>query len=265
MIHKGVSPLKYDRVQRIKQILVQEKKVVTAELSESFGVSIETIRRDLDLLESEGMIRKTYGGAELLEESLSSAVMDEWNNRCQVSVGEKKAIAEKVLTLIPDHCSLVLDSGTTTYRLACLLDQREDLSVLTNSLHCAMAVSVRSDHPVHLMGGMVKKGELITTGILACDFLDSFSKIDIAVIGVDGLTLEDGIMDYSLEMCLLKQRFLKKATKVIAITDHTKFHVRANYRSCPLERLDYLVTDSKADPEMLKEIASLGVKVLIAD
>ena len=67
MIHKGVSPLKYDRVQRIKQILVQEKKVVTAELSESFGVSIETIRRDLDLLESEGMIRKTYGGAELLE------------------------------------------------------------------------------------------------------------------------------------------------------------------------------------------------------
>ena len=257
--------MKYDRLQRIKQILVQDKKVITSELSEKFCVSIETIRRDLDILESEGYIRKIYGGAELCEESPATQVMDEWNHRCKACVKEKQAIAEKTLSLIPDHCSLVLDSGTTTYQLGCLLDQKKGLSILTNSLHCAMAVTCRTSHEVYLIGGQLKDGELITTGILASDFLDCFSRIDIAVIGVDGFTLEDGIMDYNLDMCLLKRRFLQKASKVIAITDHTKFNVRANYRACGLDRLDYLITDSGADPKLLEAVSDMGVRVLVAE
>ena len=88
---------------------------------------------------------------------------------------------------------------------------------------------------------------------------------DVAVIGVDGLTLQEGIMDYSMEMCLIKQRFLRKSDLVIAVTDHTKFNVRANYRSCALDQVDYLITDAQADPEMVKEIQSRNVKVIIAD
>ena len=155
--------MKYDRLQSIKRKLVHEKKVVTAELSEQFGVSIETIRRDLDLLESEGLIRKIYGGAEIRKEDPANTEMDEWNKRCQVCVAEKRAIAQKAIRLIPDACSVVLDSGTTTYHVGCLLGMRKDISVLTNSLHCAMAVSCRTDHPIYLLGGQVKKGELITT------------------------------------------------------------------------------------------------------
>ena len=257
--------MKNDRLQRIKQLLIQEKKVATAELSERFCVSIETIRRDLDVLESEGFIRKIYGGAELCEESPSTQAIDEWNHRCKVCVKEKQAIAEKALSLIPDNCALVLDSGTTTYQLGCILDQRKGLSVLTNSLHCAMAVTCGTAHNVYLIGGQLKGGELITTGILASDFLDCFSRIDIAVIGVDGFTLEDGIMDYNLDMCLLKRRFLQKAAKVIAVTDHTKFNVRANYRACGLDRLDYLITDTGADPKLLGEISRMGVRVLVAE
>lgn len=257
--------MKYDRLQSIKRKLVHEKKVISAELSEQFGVSIETIRRDLDLLESEGLIRKIYGGAEIRKDDPANAEMDEWNKRCQVCVAEKRAIAQKAIELIPDSCSVVLDSGTTTYQVSCLLGMRENLSVLTNSFHCAMAVSCRTDHQIFLLGGKVKKGELITTGILASDFLDSFGKIDVAVIGVDGLTLQEGIMDYSMEMCLIKQRFLRKSDLVIAVTDHTKFNVRANYRSCALDQVDYLITDAQADPEMVKEIQSRNVKVIIAD
>lgn len=257
--------MKYDRLQSIKRILVHDKKVLTADLSERFGVSIETIRRDLDLLESEGLVRKIYGGAEMRKEDPTNTEIEEWKKRCQVCVQEKRAIAQEALSLIPNQCSVVLDSGTTTYQVGCLLGMREKLSVLTNSLHCAMAVSCRSDHAVYLLGGQVKKGELITTGILASDFLDSFGKIDIAVIGVDGLTLEEGIMDYSMEMCLLKQRFLRKSELVIAVTDHTKFNVRANYRSCALDQVDYLITDSQAAQDMISEIKKRNIKVIIAD
>ena len=73
--------MKYDRLQSIKRKLVHEKKVISAELSEQFGVSIETIRRDLDLLESEGLIRKIYGGAEIRKDDPAIAEMDEWNKR----------------------------------------------------------------------------------------------------------------------------------------------------------------------------------------
>lgn len=256
--------MKYDRLQRIKQLLTQQKRVSTAELSELFCVSIETIRRDLDLLESEGFIRKIYGGAELCEEGTPSLAMDEWNNRCRVSVAEKQCIAELAITLIPDNCTVVLDSGTTTYKVGSLLGVRHGLSVLTNSLHCAMAVSCHTDHDVYMIGGQLKKSELITTGILASDFLDCFSKIDVAVIGVDGFTLEDGVMDYSMDMCMIKQRFLRKSAKVIAVADHTKFGVRGNYRSCPLEQIDYLVTDTATDRRMLEAVSRTGVKVLLA-
>ena len=257
--------MKYDRLQSIKRLLMQEKKVLTVDLSERFDVSIETIRRDLDLLESEGLVRKIYGGAEIRKEDPDNMEMDEWNKRCQVCVAEKRAIAQEAIRLIPDSCSVVLDSGTTTYQVGCLLAMRRNVSVLTNSLHSAMAVSCRTDHSVYLLGGQVKKGELITTGLLASDFLDSFGKIDVAVIGVDGLTLDEGIMDYSMEMCLIKQRFLRKSDLVIAVTDHTKFNVRANYRSCALDQVDYLITDAQADRAFINEMENRNVKVIIAD
>lgn len=257
--------MKYTRVQEIKQLLLHEGRVNTAELSRRFAVSIETIRRDLDILEQEGFIRKVYGGAELNQVRDPADVMDLWSTRSVVSDAEKRRIAARTLDFIPDGSTIVLDSGTTTYRLAGMLHRKKDLTVLTNSVYCAMAVSRNTTHTIYLMGGVLKKDELITTGFLASDFLNSFNKIDLAIIGVDGFSAEEGVSDYSFEMCMIKQRFLKKSEKVIAICDHTKFHSRSSYCSCPIEDIDYLITDAGSDPEILEKVARRGVHVVIAE
>lgn len=257
--------MKYARVQEIKQLLLHQGRVSTLELSRRFSVSIETIRRDLDSLEREGFIRKVYGGAEINRIHDPADVMDIWATRCAVSDAEKRLIAARTLDFIPDGSTIVLDSGTTTYRLAGLLRRCANLTVLTNSVYCAMAVSRNSNHTVYLMGGVLKQDELITTGFLAADFLNGFNKIDIAIIGADGFTLEEGVSDYSFEMCMIKQRFLKKSETVIAIGDHTKFGKRANYCSCPLEDIDCLITDPGTDAALLGELALRGIRVVVTE
>ncbi len=257
--------MKYERLQEIKQILLHEKNIKTIDICQRFNISIETARRDLDTLAKEGYIRKVYGGAELNTIRDPDDIMANWSHRSIVSDAEKRRIAACAVDLIPDDSTIVLDSGTTTHRLAGLLGQRKGLTVLTNSLHCAMAVTRCSDHTVYLLGGMLKQNELITTGYLASNFLDSFNRIDLAIIGVDGFHAEEGVSDYSFEMCMIKQRFLKKSDRILALADHTKFSQRATYCSCPLHDIDVLITDEQTDSALLQEIKQKGIEIIIAN
>lgn len=255
--------MKYDRIQEMKEIILKEREVTMAQLCERFQVSIETVRRDLNILEREGVIRKVYGGAVLADDNAMPTAMAAWQERAAVANKEKTSIAEKAASLISDNSIVALDSGTTLYEVARKLGKCENLTILTNSLYNVMEISMHTEHLAYCVGGAVKKGEAITTGFLAADFLDNFTKIDVAIISADGLSLKEGITDYSMEMGMLKRRFLEKSARVIAVVDYTKFGVNALCSTCELKKIHVLVTDRRAPKEMLNEIRKLGVDVVV--
>jgi len=152
--------MKYDRIQEIRRLLIRSRKVSTADLCARFSVSLETIRRDLNMLESEGMIRKVYGGAVLTDNSDLPQSMSARDSRRVVCDQEKRRIAAKAIDMIPDNAIIALDSGTTIFRLAQLLSQRRGLTVLTNSMDIAAEVTRHTPHLVYYIGGVIKRTEL---------------------------------------------------------------------------------------------------------
>lgn len=256
--------MKYERLQNMKQLIFRKREISLLELCEEFSVSIETVRRDVNILEKEGIVRKIYGGVALADTNVMPAIMAAWPDRVKIANREKTRIAQKAAELIPDGSIIALDSGTTMLGVAHELVHRNDLTIITNSLYNVMEITSNAKHLVYCIGGAVKTGEAITTGFLAADFLDSFTKIDIAVISADGLDLAQGICDFSTEMGMLKRRFLQKSSRAIAVVDYTKFGARALFSVCGMDQIDVLITDAKAPERILSEIRKQGVQVIIA-
>ena len=218
--------MKYDRHWQMKQEFLKKRQISNKELCETFSISIETVRRDLSLLEQEGVIRRVYGGAVLADDNIMPEVMQAWDTRVIHNLPQKQAMAQAILQYIPDNSTIAIDSGTSALEIAKLLGSKKNLSILTNSIRTAAELSANTDHMVYMIGGAIKRDELISTGFLASDFLSYFSHIDLALISADGFIVSEGISDYSVEMGTLKTSMIDKADKVFACIDSSKFSVK---------------------------------------
>lgn len=259
--------MKSDRISQIKHLLLQKKSIQNDELCRHFGVSIATIRRDLDKLEEEGFIRRFYGGAQISDHLPLSPLgaIEQWDTRAVTNVPEKRAMAELVAAQIPDHCTVLLDSGTTVFEVARRLIHRKNLTVLTNSLTTAAMLGACPDLQVYCIGGLIKTDMLATSGILSAECLSFFPTVDISVFSADSYVATRGIMAYSMELAMLKKAIAERSDTVIAAVDHTKFGLSAGVTTCPTRNLHMLVTDSGAPPEDLEYTRHCGVKVLVAN
>lgn len=251
----------YERREKILELLALNKRVKINELLEIFNVSIETIRRDLEALENEGCLKRVYGGAILennrgLEISLST--------RSNLNTDEKIKIATKAVEMINDGDTIIFDSGTTCAEIAKRINKKENLTILTNSIHIAMDLFNHSDHNIYFIGGKMRKNELATSGFLAEKFLDNFS-VDKCFIGIGGITLEDGITDYHIEECNLRNEMMKSSKSVIAVCDNSKFGVKALFKVSKLDEIDILITDDLTPKAFLEDIRNLGVKVEVVE
>lgn len=254
--------MKSDRQAEMKRLFFERKKLTCEELREIFGISIETARRDLDLLEREGIVRRVYGGAVLMEREEKSGEMPPWKTRSTRYRATKKAIAEEAVRFIPDGSTIVMDSGTQSYEIAKLLGRCKDLTVLTNDMRIAADISAHTHHKVYLVGGALKRGDMFTTGVLATSFLEWFSHIDIALMSTDGFSIEKGMLDHDAEMGNLKTLMIGKAGKLIVAMDSSKFSVNAFFRVCPANRVDVMITDSAAPQEILAKLEQKGVRTV---
>lgn len=255
--------MKDQRQNEIIKLLSVEKSVKTESLASHFNVSMETIRRDINTLERAGLIRKVYGGICLPSDTVHLTALDNWNERLNQYHGEKVRIATKALELIPDYCVIALDIGTTAYELARLLGQKRGLSVITNSLLIAGELARNTSHKVYCIGGMVSPDEIVTCGIYARNFLNNFASINLFVGSADGITPK-GITEFSEAVVDIKCQLIACADKNIALVDHSKFGKEALFVSCPMQKVDTLVTDGKAPQKELDIIRSLGVDVIVA-
>ena len=252
--------MKYDRQEKIKQLLIERKRVSCAELCSTFKVSIETVRRDLAALEEEGVIKRVYGGAALSDNNSAPNPIKPWSTRSILNNAEKMNIAKEMLNHIQDGMTIALDSGTTVLEIAKLFNQRNNLNVITNDIHIASELSRSTDHTIYLIGGSLKKDDRITTGFLATEFLKNFSRIDAAILTCDGFL--DGIGDFNVDMCALKKAMIEKAEKVYAALDHTKFSITPLYKVCGSKDLNLVITGDKAPADAVAALRKAGVKVM---
>lgn len=252
--------LAQERYDVIMEQLETNRIVKVVELCSRFGVSIETVRRDLEHLENLGKLKRVYGGAIL--EKLSSAE-PAYTLRSVVNEGEKKRIGRKTAELIQDGETLIIDLGTTTLEVARHLKEKHNLTIITNCLKIAEELVDVPGFRVILSGGQLRPGELALSGFATENFMQGFN-VDKTIVGVGGITVQEGITDYHIEETQVRRLMIERGQEVIAVADYSKFGVKALVNVCPLEKIDVLVTDAKVSQKTLEEYRDRHLEVLIA-
>ncbi|WP_026120874.1 DeoR/GlpR family DNA-binding transcription regulator [Nocardiopsis potens] len=245
-----------ERADLVVARLKDRGEVGVVELAEATGHSEMTIRRDLDRLAAQGVLRRVRGGAVSL---VPRGQEPPFGLRERQAADAKRRIAAEVGEMIPAGSAVVLDSGTTAVEIARLLNGRP-VTVMPLSLQAAQALEPSAETRVLMPGGEVRAGELNLHGPLAEAALAAV-RFDVAVLGCCGLSASDGLTAHDLADVAVKRAAMRSARRTVAATDSTKIgHVTMGH-VCPVGDLDALVTDTGADEEALAEIRAAGVAV----
>lgn len=246
-----------ERRNQIIDLIMQNRTVKNTDLMERFGISIETVRRDLECLEREGYLQRVYGGAVLKNAHEGEP---EYAKRVEEHFVEKNAIAAAAVQLITPDDFIFLGVGTTVQAMAQYMKECKGVTAFTNSLRTASALSDQCS--VVLTGGQLRPKELSLSGFPAEENLLHFN-INRAFIGIGGIT-EKGITDFHIGEARLHQHIIQNASQTVVLADSSKFGVRGMTNVCPFQDVDVLVTDSKAPAEYVELLERSGIQVIIA-
>lgn len=252
--------LSEERRARIAAELKASQGVRTEDLSALLGVSQETIRRDFSTLEDEGLLRRVHGGAMPIGQRV--AVEEPYRERTASNVAGKKAMARVAAGLIHNNDTVILDVGTSILEIARAIPLDWSGLVLTNSISVATELSTRRKAQIMVAGGMLREGDLSTSGQYARDlFSDYFA--DIAFIGSGGLSVQGGLSDYPhLDEATVKRVMIHNAHAAYAVVDATKFNVTAARKVCALADLTGVVSDGSPDEGLTEALADADVEIL---
>ncbi len=250
--------MKVERRSQIADLIREQRAIKNEELMERFGISIETVRRDLDYLEQQGVLRKVYGGA-VANISLNSE--PEYASRSKTNFNQKNAIAKEAVQLINEGDTIYLGVGTTVQAMVQYMHNIGNITVFTNALRTAVELSEIPGCTVVLPGGMLRTKELTLSGFPAEDNLTQFN-VDKAFIGVGGIN-ENGITDFHIGEAQLHRKLVLNARQSVALIDSSKIGIRAMNNVCALKELDLVITDSDANKKTVKAIKR-ETKVIIA-
>nr|WP_319249791.1 DeoR/GlpR family DNA-binding transcription regulator [uncultured Celeribacter sp.] len=247
------------RQPEIIDIARREGKVTVDGLAEHFGVTLQTIRRDLTELAESGKLERVHGGAILP----SSTTNIGYEDRRILNPDSKRAIAQACAARLPDNCSIFLNIGTTTEAVATELLQHENIMVVTNNMNVANILAANPDCQVVVTGGTLRRSDGGLIGTLTTDTIRQF-KFDYAVIGCSALDEDGDFLDFDIQEVGVSRAIISQARKVILAADHTKFQRNAPARIGSLSELNCFVTDQPIASELRQACQSWGVEVVVA-
>ncbi len=246
-----------EREQRILALLSQADALSVSELSKSTGASSATLRRDLASMQERGLLYRFHGGATLKPNLASEQLFSDKEN---LHGAEKIAIATAALQLIEDRDCIYLDGGSTTLLLAKMLDQRHNLTVVTNSLMAAF-VLMESGHKLLLTGGEFRALSRTLVGPLSASIIQDIS-VDKAFMGTMGFTLSEGLSTSDPNEAFTKRLIMKRSRQVVLLADNSKIGVNSFVNTGHLDDVDILVTDQLTD-NIRVGLEESGIKVVI--
>jgi DeoR family fructose operon transcriptional repressor len=242
--------------------VAESGQVNVAALSEHFGVSIDTVRRDLDQLDREGVLVRTHGGAVSIEGPRTDRGLDV---RLRMQIAEKEAIARVAAGIVADGSVVMLNAGTTTLAVAHALRDHRELTIATNNLRIPAEISPKAIRDLYVFGGAVRTITQATTGPVAFTMTAGGSEVDIqcdlALIAV-GAVATTGYSTSNLGDAAMMADMMQRAQHTAILADSTKMGRRLFAQVATLDRADYLVTDTAPAPELADALAQAGVQVL---
>lgn len=251
-----------ERHRAITEIVTKEGKVTVTTLAQRLEVSKETIRRDLSLLEKQGMLERSHGGAvPVIKRSMDLG--SSFNQRRTENPDSKIAIAREALKLIHAGDCILLDSSTSSWFLAEQLPDIE-LTVLTNSLHVLTTLANKRRIRVICLGGEYSGKYEAFTGVFTEQAVAQFN-IDTLFFSCHGLSRDGEVRESNEVHARTKQAMLKVANKKVLLLDKSKYFRRSFTLICDANELDIMIVDDELPKEFIQEMAWNGVKVLPAD
>ncbi|MEG3082143.1 DeoR/GlpR family DNA-binding transcription regulator [Sphingomonas sp. PB2P12] len=247
------------RHRRILELARQTGSVTVEALAAEFGVSSQTIRKDLNQLSQVAMLSRVHGGA------VTTSGVDNLDHGARRSFASaaKTAIGAAAARLIPDGASLFITIGTTTEAVAQALTGHRNLLVITNNLNVVDILRGTPSIEILTAGGRVRAADRAVVGTLAMDFIRGF-KTDFAVIGASGIDGDGTLLDFDVDEVRVSQTIIAQSRKVILAADSSKLHRPAPIRIAGLDAIDYLVIDRLCDPAVLAACHRANVDVVEA-
>ncbi|MFV0528772.1 MAG: DeoR/GlpR family DNA-binding transcription regulator [Lachnospiraceae bacterium] len=240
--------LAIERRNAILEKLQEEKRVVVSELSQMFEVSEETIRRDLEKFEQEGLATKSYGGA-VINENINMDLP--FNVRKNHNVVGKQKIAAIVADMIGDGARIMLDASSTAVAIAKAIKDRKNITLITNSVEIIVELFDVPGWTILSTGGIAKPGSFALVGQLTDRMIAEY-HVDLSVISCKGLDMQSGFMDSDAQHAANKNTMLHAADKRILAVDKSKFSTVAFAKIGGLKDVDIVVTDVQPEDAWLQ-------------
>jgi DeoR family transcriptional regulator of aga operon len=254
------------RSEQIIKFLLRTGSASVEEILAVVGSSAPSIRRDLARLENRGLIRRTHGGATLVEPLLYEPFRfdSSFLAREQKHAAEKRRIGLAAAELVQANETVGLTAGTTTTHIGRSLRHRDKIQVITNAINIGMELCNQPGIRTYLTGGVVPWAwSFSLTGNAALSFLDDV-YMDKVFLSVTGLSSERGATTLETDEALVYRKMLKQAKQVIVVADSSKLEKVSPAFICPLSEIHMLITDQDATPEQLAPYEQQGIRVIRA-
>ncbi|MCF7827200.1 MAG: DeoR/GlpR family DNA-binding transcription regulator [Candidatus Marinimicrobia bacterium] len=248
-----------ERRNQIKDLISHAGRVKVDILSARFGVSEVTIRGDLKHLEDQGVILRSYGGAQIREPVGTDVSILQ---KRKLHADEKRRIGAAAAALIHDGDSIILDSGTTTSEVVKFLDGKKRLTIMTNAVNIATELAGHPNSTVMLTGGVLREKSFSLVGIQAELMLKEY-HFDKVFLGVDGFDLESGLTTPNPYEAHLNSVMAESAKEVIVLTDSSKFGLKSLVSIMGLDRIDRVITDKNIPLKYLKVLEERNISVTL--
>lgn len=249
-----------DRQQRIAELVSGRRSIRVSELVEIFSVSDETIRRDLDALARDGLIRRTHGGAV----ATSTRHESDYGRRLLEREAEKQAIGRLALDFVGDGSTIILDSGTTVLQLAKAMTAKTNILVVTNAITNVIELNQAPNVSVVMTGGIIRPDTWDAVGDLAVNSLKEL-HVDQTFLSISAVSIDGGLTYPSLEEIAVKRAMIQAASEVTLLADSSKFDREALVRVAPLSAVARIISTPGLSAEMKRAIADLGIELIVAE
>ncbi len=262
----GASRLPARRKDELAAYVDDVGQVTVNELAEHFGVSPDTVRRDLDELAVDGRVKRTHGGA--VRNSPLSRTEISFNERMGVQDVAKNLIGEAAAALIEDGQTILLNGGTTALAVLPHLARRRNITLVTNNLWAPGKVPPECMRDVYLLGGTVRLTSQVTIGPV--EFAGTSGNrshrihADVALISVGGIAASLGYSTSNLQEARMMFEMMQSSRQVVVLADHSKFDRSTFAQVADLDVADILITDALPDGRMAEALASAEVQVIVA-
>jgi len=251
------------RAELILQELLRSGEVSVDRLAQSLNVSTATVRRDLTILEKQGLLRRSHGGAVSIEPGLYEPFrnVSTFSEQEEQRTMEKRGIGLAAADLVVDGDTIAFGAGTTTTQVARSIRHRKGITVMTNAVNIAMELSHRDDIRVFVTGGLLSGSWFALVGETAQQHASEMF-LDKAFIGVDGIHAEHGLTTNYPDQAAIHRTLMRQARQRIVVADHRKIGVTATAVIWQTANIDVLITDKKATDDAIAPFVASGINVI---